>query len=73
MIGILYEKQTYMAPDSAQVSSRSNNGLSESYATVSLKDALEAAEEQMTACIDIYLADETNAAGDKLLYRGAVQ
>lgn len=73
LIGILHEKQTYTSPDSTQVSSRSNNGLSESYATVSLKDALETAEKEMTACIDIYLADETNAAGDKLLYRGAVQ
>lgn len=73
LIGILDDKQAYTSPDSAQVSSRSNNGLSESYATVSLKDALEAAEEEMTACIDIYLADETNAAGDKLLYRGAVK
>lgn len=73
LIGILHEKQMYTSPDSTQVSSRSNNGLSESYAVVSLKDALEAAEEEMTACIDIYLADEMNAAGDKLLYRGAAQ
>lgn len=73
LIGILDDKHAYTSPDSAQVSSRSNNGLSESYAVVSLKDALEATGEEMAACIDTYLADETNAAGDKLLYRGAAQ
>ena len=72
LIGLLEERQQYTALGHTQVSGRSNNGLSESYAVVSLGDACAASDAKIEACIDTYLADETNAAGEKLLYRGAV-
>lgn len=70
LIDILQTKQSGMDTGNKQLTSASNDGISESYSTNSAADMAMLYDSAVYDCIERYLALEENQSGVNLLYRG---